>query len=115
VSNQDVAPSQVSVSKPVRYLGAMGVAATAAVTALAVIPGIPVWVPAAVGAMGLVMTVFVSKLTENNTTPWTDVAAKVTLTGEVIAGPAAEQKTGTTVEVLTPVDPPPASPPTDGL
>lgn len=92
----------VSASKPVRYLGAMGAAATAAVTALAVIPGIPLWVPAAVGAVGLVMTVFVAKLTENNTTPWTDVAAKVTPAGDVIAGPASDIRTGATVEVKLP-------------
>lgn len=102
MSDQNIAPSQVSASKPVRYLGAMGAAATAAVTALAIIPGIPAWVPAVVGAFGLVATVFVSKLTENNTTPWTDVAAKVTPTGETIAGPASDIRTGATVEVKLP-------------
>lgn len=98
---------QVSESKPVRLLGAIGAAATAAVTALAVIPGVPAWIPAAVGVVGLVLTVFVGKYTENRTVPWEDVAAKVTPTGRLISGPADEHHpTGASVALVTP---PPSS------
>lgn len=97
---------QASESKPVRVLGATAAALLAVVSGLALIPGVPGYVPAAVGVAGLGLTVFVSSLTENKTVPWQDTVAKVTPAGKVIAGPAAAQPTGTTVTVLTDVAPP---------
>lgn len=88
-----------SKSKPVRLLLALAAAAVAAPSALAVIPGVPGWVAAAVGAFGLLLTIALAKFTEDSVTPWEDVAAKVTPTGRVVAGPAAIQPTGTAVVV----------------
>lgn len=106
--------SQVSISEPaslVSVFGALAAGATAAVTALAVIDGVPKWLTAAVGVVAAISTAVFGFLTKQSvtarTTPWTDVAAKVTPTGKVIAGPAAEQPTGTTVAVVQ--DTPPAA------
>lgn len=97
--------SAVSETKPVRALAGVGAALLALVSGLAVIPGVPGWVPATVGAAGLAITAFLGKYTEDKTTPWQDVAAKTTPTGKVIAGPAATQPTGTTVAVITDTTP----------
>lgn len=91
-----------SPSKPVRFLAAVAAGATAATGALAVIPGVPGWVPAVVGALGLVLTAGLAKYTEDATTPWTDVVAKKTPEGDVVAGPASPIRTGATVEVKLP-------------
>lgn len=107
MSNTDLPARMQSESKPVRLLGAMAAAAVAAPSALAVIPGVPGWVAAAVGALGLLLTIALAKYTGDATTPWVDVAAKVTPAGEVVAGPAAVQKTGTPVEVVRPIENPP--------
>jgi hypothetical protein len=92
-----------SQSKPVRLLLALAATAVAAPSALAVIPGVPGWIAAAVGAFGLLLTIALAKYTEDSVTPWADVAAKVTPTGRVVAGPAADQPTGSTVVVTTDV------------
>lgn len=99
--------TQVSIAEPTKAItvfGAVAAGATALVTALAVIEGVPSWVVAAVGAVAAVSTAVVGYLTKQSvttqTTPWTDVAAKVTPSGKVIAGPAAEQRTGSTVAVV---------------
>lgn len=92
----------ISKPRPVRILGAVAASATAAAGALAVIPGVPGWVAAAAAALGLILTAGITKYTEDTVTPWKDVAAKVTPSGQVVAGPAADQRTGATVEVVLP-------------
>lgn len=106
--------SQVSVSEPTKAItvfGAVAAGATALVTALALISGVPGWVVASVGAVAAVSTAVVGYLTKQSvttqTTPWADVAAKVTPSGKVIAGPAADQPTGSRVAVSQ--DTPPSS------
>jgi hypothetical protein len=98
-----------SQSKPVRWLYA--VTASAAVIA----GGLPQltpdrldWIGAAIGLGGLAIAAGVAKWTEGKVTPNENVAARVieTRAGVVktIAGPAAEQRDGTSVEVVsTPV------------
>lgn len=100
--------SQVSIAEPTKAItvfGAVAAGATALVTALALISGVPAWVTAAVGAVAAVSTAVVGYLTKQavtaRTTPWQDVAAKQTPTGRVIAGPAARQPTGSAVVVKT--------------
>jgi hypothetical protein len=105
VSNNEELPARMdSKSKPVRLLLAVAAGASTATGALAVIPGIPGWIPAMVGAIGLILSVAVGKYVEDSTTPWTDVAAKVIPTGETVAGPASNIRTGATVEVTLPED-----------
>jgi hypothetical protein len=105
--------TQVSGDEPTRLVvvfGAVAAGATALVTALAVIPGIPSWLVAAIGAVAVVSTAVGGYLAKTSvtarTTPWTDVAAKVTPSGKVIAGPAAVQPTGATVAVVADTTPP---------
>jgi hypothetical protein len=111
--NMKLPTDMTSVDKPVRWLAALAAAAVAAPAALAMVPGMPGWVSGAVGALGLILTAVVAKMTENVVTPWKDVAAKVTPAGEVVAGPAAEQETGTVVEVTPPAPTLPNPPMTD--
>lgn len=99
--------SQVSISEPTQLItvfGAVAAGATALVTALALIDGVPAWVLGAVGAVAAVATAVTGYLTKQSvtarTTPWADVAAKTTPSGKVIAGPAALQPTGATVAVV---------------
>jgi len=93
----------VSKSKPIRLLLAVAAGSTALAGGLPLItPDDWDWTGPAIGLLGLVLTVAVGKYTEDNTTPWEDVAAKVTPEGEVVAGPAAVQRTGSTVEVVKP-------------
>lgn len=90
-----------SKSRPVRVLAAVAAGATAATGGLAVIPGVPSWIPAAVGLLGLVLTVAVGKYTEDQVTPYQDVAAMVSPTtpGQLVAGPASPVTTGRAVDV----------------
>jgi hypothetical protein len=101
-TNTELPDKMVSKSKPVRLLLAVAAGASAATGALAVIPGVPSWIPAAVGAIGLVLSVAVGKYTEDQVTPWDSVVAKKTDQGQVVAGPASEIRTGASVEVTLP-------------
>lgn len=99
--------SQESESKPVRVLGATAAALLAIVAGLAVIPGVPGWVPAAVGVAGLGLTVWHTSYTGNQVTPWQDVAAKRTPTGRIVSGPAdKDHPTGASVAVVADTTPP---------
>ena len=100
--------SQESESKPVRLL--WSIAGGAAVLA----GGLPTltpdkydWIGGAIGLAGLVIAGALGRWTQNQVTPWEDVAAKTTPSGKVIAGPAASQPTGATVAVVD--DTPPSS------
>lgn len=113
MSNQ-LPSTQVSISEPTRVItifGAVAAACTALVTVLATIDGVPPVAIAVIGGIGAVATAVVGYLTKQSVTakvtPWTDVAAKVTPTGRTVAGPAAQQPTGSTVAVVT--DTPPSS------
>jgi hypothetical protein len=79
-----------SKSKPVRLLFAIAGGATILAGGLPLIPGVPGWLGAAVGLAGLVISGAVTIYTEQNVTPWADVAVKATPTGKLVAGPAAE-------------------------
>lgn len=91
--------SSVSESKPVRVLYAVSAVAVAAPSALAVIPGVPGWIAATVGACGLLLTIGLGRYTQDQVTPTENVAARQLPSGKVIAGPAAEQRDGTAVVV----------------
>lgn len=99
-----------SESKPVRLLYAVSAVAVAAPSALAVIPGVPGWIAAAVGAFGLLLTVGLGRYTQDQVTPWKDVAAKVTPSGNIVAGPASDITNGRSVEVVSNPSPPTPEP-----
>lgn len=58
--------------RPVRILAGVGAAATAVTGGLILIPGIPGWIPPTFAVLGLGLTVFVGKYTEDQVTPLTD-------------------------------------------
>lgn len=99
---------QVSDAEPARLVtifGATAAGATALVTALALIPGVPAWVFGALGAVAAVSTAVGGYLTKQSvterTTPWQDVAAKVTPHGRIVSGPAdPHHPTGSAVAVV---------------
>lgn len=95
----------VSESKPVRVLAAIAAGASAAAGGLPLIPGVPTWVGAAVGLLGVVLAVAVGKYTEGQVTPTENVAAQVLPSGKVVAGDGSQDiPTGSpvTVEPSTP-------------
>lgn len=106
--------TQVSGTEPTKLVtvfGAVAAACTALVTALALIDGVPAWLIGVVGAVAAVSTAVAGYLTKQSvtalTTPWTDVAAKVTPAGKVISGPAdPNHRTGDTVAVVADHSPP---------
>lgn len=106
--------THVSSSEPTKAItvfGAVAAGATALVTALAVIEGVPSWVVAVVGAVAAVSTAVVGYLTKQSvttqTTPWEDVAVKATPSGKLISGPADDKHpTGATVAVVADTSPP---------
>lgn len=112
MNTQPAFPVAPSPYKPVRVLGAVGAGCLAVTGALAVIPGIPGWVPGVFVVVGLGLTAAVTSLTEGKTTPYVEVAAKVNpeAPGELIAGPAARKAAGVApgyvVEVYSPTSPP---------
>jgi hypothetical protein len=80
-----------SKSKPVRLLFAVAGSATILAGGLPLLtPDRFDWIGPAVGLLGLVISGGVTIYTEQNTTPWEDVAVKATPTGKLVAGPAAE-------------------------
>jgi hypothetical protein len=84
-------PSMTSKSKPVRMLFAVAGSATILAGGLPLLtPHKFDWIGPAVGLLGLVISGGVTIYTEQNTTPWEDVAVKATPTGKLVAGPAAE-------------------------
>lgn len=94
-------PSMVSKSKPVRMLLAVAAGATVLAGGLPLIPGVPGWVGAVVALIGLVISAAVAVYTEQSVTPWADVAVKATPSGQLVAGPAAENlPNGAGVKVL---------------
>jgi hypothetical protein len=95
----------VSASKPVRVLGTVLAVLVAVQGYLATIDGIPDWVKLVIGGVTVVLTVGLSKWTENKTVPYENVAARyIDQTGEIVAGPASDQRipNGTVVSVTTP-------------
>lgn len=114
MSDPNSLPSQmVSKSKPVLVLGAIAAAATAATGVTAAIHGLPNWVAPTVAGIGVVATAIIASLTTGQVTPWADVAAKLTPSGKVVAGPAARQPTGSSVVVKTDTVTPMSEPMTD--
>lgn len=100
--SEQLTTSQASASKPVRALYAVAAGATAVSAGLPLLtPDRFDWIGPALGLLGVVITVAMGKYTEGTVTPWEDVAAKLTPSGKVIAGPAAHQPTGSTVVVKT--------------
>lgn len=84
-------PSMTSKSKPVRTLAAIAAGSTALAGGLPLLtPDQFDWIGPAVGLLGIVITAGLAVYTEQNTTPWEDVAVKATPTGKLVAGPAAE-------------------------
>lgn len=55
--------------RPVRILYGIGAAASAVTGGLTLVPGIPAWIPPVTGLLGLGLTVFVGKYTEDQVTP----------------------------------------------
>lgn len=58
--------------RPVRILAGVGAAATAITGGLVLIPGVPEWMPPTAAVVGLGLTVFVGKYTEDQVTPLDD-------------------------------------------
>lgn len=110
----EISSTQVSSAMPtqiITWLGIIAGVATALVTALATIDGVPTAVTAAVGAIAAVSTAVFGVLTKQSvtrqTTPWTDVAAKVTPSGRIISGPAdPDRPTGASVALVDAGTPP---------
>lgn len=108
------ASATVSESKPVRLLYAVSAVAVAAPSALAVIPGVPGWIAAAVGAFGLLLTIGLGRYTQDQVTPTEDVAVKRIDTPEGQQYVAAEGlqhvMDGTVVATPKPLTVPPTAP-----
>jgi len=104
MSSPELPQSMVSASKPVVVFGSIAAGATALVGVLASIPGVPVWLVAGVAGVAAVSTAVGAFLTTRKVTPWVDVAVKKTEAGELVAGPAAVQDTGTPVVVTNTED-----------
>lgn len=106
--SDQLSSTQVSGDEPTQLItvfGAVAAGATALVTALALIPGVPPWAFGVVGAVAAVCTAITGYLTKRSvtrqTTPWQDVAAKVTPHGKIISGPAdTERPTGALVALV---------------
>lgn len=85
----------VSASKPVRVLGTILAVLAALSGYVATIDAVPDWVKLVIAGLVVLLTVGLSKWTENQTVPFKNVAARVIdQTGRVIAGPAAEPTAG---------------------
>lgn len=103
-----------SKSRPVRVLAGVAAGATAVTGGLGLVPGVPAWIPAVVGLLGLGLTVGLAKFTEDQVAPYEDVAAMKApgQTDLFVAGPASPVETGKAVDVtasgpLYPFDPGP--------
>lgn len=96
MSTQTPPPSNDS--KPVLVLGSIAAAATALITLLATISGLPVWVVPALGAVATVCTAVGAFITQRKTAPWANVdRIYVDQTGQTVAGPASPLATGTVI------------------
>lgn len=95
-------PSMTSRSKPVRTLYAVAAGFTALAAGLPLLtPDGLDWIGPAIGLAGIVITVALGVYTQENVTPWDEVAVKATPTGKLVAGPAAENiPNGAGVKVL---------------
>lgn len=98
--SNNIPAQQQSQSKPVLVLTALAAVCTVIVGALSTINGLPTWVVPAVAVVGVVATTIGGVLTKGQVTPWKDVAAKVTPLGVTVAGPAADVRTGSAVDVV---------------
>lgn len=92
-------PEQRSQSKPVIALASTVAGAAALITVVSAVPQIPWWVTTALAGIVAVGTAVGGQLTSQKTVPWSEVAAKTTPSGNVVAGPAADQRAGTSVVV----------------
>lgn len=100
-NNTELPARMTSRSKPVRVLGSVAAGSAALAGGLPMLtPDRYDWIGPAFGLLGIVLSVALTKWTEDQTTPWDDVAAKVTPSGKVVAGPASSIPTGATVEVV---------------
>jgi hypothetical protein len=97
--NNDLAPEQVSKSNPVLIMTCVLTAYQTFVGGLGALEVLP---DKAVGVMvlaGAAAALGWGMYVKGVVTPWQDVVAKATPAGNVIAGPAANQDTGTSVVV----------------
>ena len=94
-----IAKTDESESKPIRLLYSFVAAGTALTTSAAFVEFVPRWVVGVLGLAVLGVSAFLARWTEKQVTPWVDVAAKVTPSGQVIAGPAAHFATGSLARV----------------
>lgn len=105
-------PNMQNESKPVRLLYSIVAALGTAVTVLAAVPEIPRWVIIVVAGLTAILTAGLGRFTETKTVPLANAKSiYIDSTGETVAGPAADLKTGTVVEEPVAVGPSPYSPP----
>lgn len=100
-------PVKPSESKPVRLLYGIAAGAGAATTVLAAVPEVPRWVLIVVAGVGVVLTAALGRFTEQQVTPWAEVAARTSGVnpGTFVAGPASPVKTGAVVDVTADTGP----------
>lgn len=106
-------PNMQNESKPVRLLYSIVAALGTAVTVLAAVEGVPRWIVIVVAGVATILTAGLGRFTETKTVPLANTKSiYIDSTGQTVAGPAAELKTGTVVEEPVAAGPSPYAPPT---
>jgi hypothetical protein len=99
--SDNVQPADVSKPNPVLIMAAVIAAANVIVAGLAGLDIVSDQALAIFNVVVAALTVAYGMLTRGKVAPWADVAAKATPSGGLVAGPAANQVTGTPVVVET--------------
>jgi hypothetical protein len=95
----------VSESKPIRLLGTVLSILVAGSAYIATINQIPDWVKLLVGGLVVLITAGMARWAQGRTVPYENVKSRyIDETGETVAGPAAEVKTGTVVAEPVPIE-----------
>jgi len=110
-SGDQLPPNMQNESKPVRLLYSVVAALGTLVTVLTAVEAVPRWVIIVVAGLGAVLTAGLGRYTEKKTVPLANTKAiYIDSTGQTVAGPAADLKTGTVVEEPVAAGPSPYRP-----
>ncbi|MGZ0150674.1 hypothetical protein ACXJJ3_26690 [Kribbella sp. WER1] len=93
-------------TRPVMALAATVAGASALTGVLAATPEVPRWLLVALAGVTAVGTAVGGIVTQTQTAPWKEVAARKLQDGTVVAGPASSVTTGATVDVTKGEDEP---------
>lgn len=104
-------PNMQNESKPVRLLYSIAAGIGTLVTVLSAVEAVPRWVIIVVAGVGAVLTAILGRYTQSQTVPLANAKSiYIDSTGQTVAGPAAELKTGTVVEEPVAAGPSPYTP-----